>query len=104
MPKGQPWEVCLTFSAWKRQVLTVAETLDGKFPGYLGNVFLAAEERQATCIRGGDPGPLPEITKRSMEWENRVVATKLRVLHLQLLGLHTVSGETSRRNCGPDSP
>ena len=44
----------------------------GSFAGYLGGIFLSAEERQAKRMRGEDPGPLPEIPKRSMEWENRV--------------------------------
>ena len=98
MPKGQPLKVGLASAAWTRQVLAVAETIDGDFAACLGDIFLVAEERQAKRMRGEDPGPLPEIPKRSMEWENRVVVTLLRVLpgHQESWSRSGCSGEDPR--------
>ncbi|OLP84290.1 Copia protein [Symbiodinium microadriaticum] len=77
---GSPWELALRLDVWKRQVLTLAATVQPLFADYVAECFKQAQERHDRRAAGESLTPLIPVTGFPAEYEARLVMILLRVL------------------------
>ena len=59
---GSPWELALRLDVWKRQVLTLAATVQPLFADYVAECFKQAQERHDRRAAGESLTPLIPVT------------------------------------------
>ena len=58
---GSPWELALRLDVWKRQVLTLAATVQPLFADYVAECFKQAQERHDRRAAGESLTPLVDF-------------------------------------------
>ena len=77
---GSPWELALRLDVWKRQVLTLAATVQPLFAEYVAECFKRAQARHDRQAAGESLTALVPVTGFPAEYESRLVMVLLRTL------------------------
>ena len=77
---GSPWELALRLDVWKRQVLTLAATVQPLFADYVAECFKRAQMRHDRRAAGESLTALVPVTGFPAEYESRLVMVLLRTL------------------------
>ena len=78
---GEPREVSIKYTTWKRRLVAVSETVCHVFAKFVGGQFTLAHRRHEALMAGGSRQPIAEVPCEYKEYEARlVVVGLLRVL------------------------
>ena len=77
---GEPWELGLGFTTWKRQILAVCTTVAPEFATFVEDRFHLAHQRHESRMSGAPIAEAPRLEACFETYEARLVVSLMRIL------------------------